>query len=132
MKLGVNPILSIIFKSIILFSLKNMKRFQLICLLIFIQPIWLRLRCNNIFWVDIFNFFEFNVIVFLDERIEAIFYFVFRSSEKIFTDLGPFTANFTVKLENFTIFFLSPVFFLNFRIQLIYISLPNLLSIFSS
>jgi len=106
-----------------------MERFKLIHLFILIQPSWLWMRCN-FFRIDIFNLFEFNVIVFLDKWIKTIFNFILRSSQKILTDLRPFTTDFTVKLENFAILFLSPIFLLNFRIQLVYISLANLLSIF--
>ena len=75
------------------------------------------------------KFLELDIIVLLNERIETIFYFVFRSSWEVFTDLRPLAANFAIQLQNLPILFLSPIVFFDLWIKLVDKSLSDLLSI---
>lgn len=93
---------------------------------IFLLIIWtLFLHKNNILLVLI-NRPILDVIVFLNKRVKSILYLIFRSSRKILTYLWPLSSNLWKKLDDFTIFFIRPIFLFNFRIQLIDKSLSNL------
>ena len=46
---------------------------------------------------DVFYFFEVDIIVFLDKRIESILDFVFRTASDLLADLRPFASNFAVE-----------------------------------
>jgi hypothetical protein len=50
----------------------------------------------------------------------------------IFAYLGPFAANFAIKLKDFMVLLLAPVFLLNSWIELVNKPFPDLLAIFRS
>ena len=114
-----------IYFLILFFCLNVVNRFLLLVYVLFV-----------VFHLDIFlskaiaiKFLELDVIVLLNERIETIFDFVFRSSWKVFADLWPLATNFAIKLQNLPILFLSPIVFFDLRIKLVDKSLSDLLSI---
>ena len=99
----------------------------------------LRLNLPSIFLLHflyllgfLFDRTVFDIIVFLDERVESVFNFIFRSASEMFADFWPFPANRWVKHDNFAIFLISPFFSFDFGIQFIYESFSYLLACLST
>ena len=66
--------------------------------------------------VSVLYFIEGDIIIFLNEGVESIFYFIFWSSLDMFADFWPLASHLAVKLEYFSIFSLTPIFFFYFRV----------------
>lgn len=74
-------------------------------------------------------FFELDIIILLDEGVEAILDFVLWSSGEALGDLRPLASYLTVKLQYPLILFLRPVLPLDPRVQFVDIPLSDLLAV---
>ena len=75
--------------------------------------------------------FNQNIVIFLNVWVESVLDSVFWSSEQSFTDFGPSGSELCVKLNDFVIFGLGPLFTLDWRIELVDISFSDLFAGFS-
>jgi hypothetical protein len=78
---------------------------------------------------DGLNFFEANVVVLLDEGVEAILDLVLRPARKVLADLRPLAADLAVQFQDLMVFLLAPLLLLYAGVQLVDEPLSDLLAI---
>ena len=69
-----------------------------------------------------------DIIVFLDEGVEAILDFVLRTAGQLLADLAPLAPDQAIQLDDLPVFLVRPLLLLDLRVQLVYEPLPDLLA----
>ena len=88
---------------------------------------WSLLPLLVIFFVLFLNRTIFDVIVFLNIGVKSVFYLVLRSSRQMLADLRPLSSQLFVENDDFAVFFIVPLIFLDFGIKLVDEPLSDLL-----
>ena len=83
-------------------------------------------------FIDCLNLLKAYVIVFLDERVEAILDLVLGPSREVLADLGPSAPNLAVQLQDLTVFLFAPVILLNAGVEFVDEAFSDLLAIFGA
>ena len=83
-------------------------------------------------FIDCLNLLKAYVIVFPDERVEAILDLVLGPSRELLADLGSFAANLAVQYQDLMVFLFAPVILLNAGVQFVDEAFSDLLAIFGA